>query len=104
MRLITLLLLAILIALQIKLWAGKGGQRELNQLREKVAQQQAENTELKRRNDMLKAEVDGLRAGQASVEERARSELGMIGENEVFYRIVDDAENLPSPPPNPNTP
>jgi cell division protein FtsB len=88
-RLLALILLAVLIVLQVKLWAGAGGWREVAVLEQTVAVQAGENAELEQRNEALAAEVDDLKRGQAAVEERARAELGMIKPGEVFYRVVD---------------
>jgi cell division protein FtsB len=93
-RLIALVLVAVLLLLQLKLWAGGGGWREVEQLEASVAAQTRENRELTQRNDALSAEVDDLKQGRAAVEERARAELGMIKPGEVFYRVVE-----PVPPP-----
>jgi cell division protein FtsB len=95
-RLLALILLAVLILLQVKLWVGAGGWREVEQLEETVARQAEENARLEQRNAALEAEVDDLKRGQAAVEERARAELGMIKPGEVFYRVVDPA--APPPP------
>jgi len=97
-RLIALLLLALLIGLQVKLWAGSGGLADVRQLEETVARQRAENEELLRRNEALAAEVEDLKRGQAAVEERARAELGMIKPGETLYRVI---EPRPSEPPRP---
>jgi cell division protein FtsB len=90
-RLLALVLLAILVLLQIKLWVGEGGWREVEQLEASVATQEAENRKLEQRNAALAAEVDDLKRGQAAVEERARAELGMIKPGETFYRVVEPA-------------
>lgn len=94
--------LALLLAfLQYKLWFGNGGQNEVAQLRAQVAQQQAENRTLQQRNEALKAEVEDLKSGEAAVEERARSELGMVKPGEVFYRVIEDGAAQPKPAPQP---
>ena len=86
-----LLLLALLLAsLQYKLWFGNGGQNEVEALRVQVARQEAENLKLQQRNEALKAEVEDLKSGEAAVEERARSELGMVKPGETFYRVIED--------------
>ena len=90
-RLLALVLLAVLLLLQIKLWVGEGGWREVEQLETSVATQEAENRKLEQRNAALAAEVDDLKQGQAAVEERARAELGMIKPGETFYRVVEPA-------------
>jgi cell division protein FtsB len=87
-----LLVLAVLLAwLQYRLWFGKGGQREVEALQDQVTQQAYANSGLKQRNDVLAAEVKDLKSGEAAIEERARSELGMIKPGETFYRVVDGA-------------
>ena len=89
---VLLLALALLLAaLQYKLWYGNGGQREVETLRAQVAAQGAENRKLQARNDALAAEVADLKAGGEAVEERARSELGMVKPGETFYRVIDRA-------------
>lgn len=89
LRLLALALLGLLAFLQVKYWAGAGGWREVRQLEQAVQAQQAENEHLKQRNDALAAEVEDLKEGENAVEERARSELGMIKPGEVFYRVVE---------------
>ena len=91
LRAIVLLLVVLLGWLQYRLWFGNGGQREVATLQAEVARQQAENARLEQRNDALAAEVQDLKSGEAAVEERARSELGMIRPGETFYRVVDPA-------------
>ena len=61
---------------------------ELSRLSDAVEHQKSENAELEARNEQLVAEVADLKAGMAAIEERARSELGMIGRNETFYQVV----------------
>ncbi|RZA20905.1 MAG: cell division protein FtsB [Lysobacteraceae bacterium] len=96
---VLLLLLALLLAfLQYKLWLGSGGQHEVAALRAQVDTQQAENLRLQQRNEALAAEVDNLKSGEAAVEERARSELGMVKPGETFYRVIEDGNRQPTPP------
>ncbi|RFF27590.1 MULTISPECIES: septum formation initiator family protein [unclassified Wenzhouxiangella] len=91
MRVILIVLLVILVLLQVQLWRQYS---EVQTLHELVEQQQSENEELEKRNEALAAEVEDLRAGLDAIEERARSELGLIREGEDFFLIVDpeDAE------------
>jgi cell division protein FtsB len=84
-----LALLALLAALQAKLWFGAGGLPDSRALRDTVSAQRAENARLQQRNDALSAEVEDLKSGEAAVEERARSELGMVKPGETFYRVVE---------------
>ena len=102
LRVLLLLLVLLLASLQYKLWLGSGGQREVEALRAQVVKQEAENLGLRQRNEALKAEVEDLKSGEAAVEERARSELGMVKPGETFYRVVEDApasEVAPTPAP-----
>lgn len=88
----TLLLLAVLLAwLQYKFWFGPGNSGEVMMLEGQVQHQQRDNDGLRQRNAALAAEVRDLKEGEAAVEERARSELGMIKPGEKFYRVVEDA-------------
>lgn len=88
MRSLLAILVVVLILLQAKLWLGEGGYRDVQRLRERVAEQEHENTALKARNETLRAEVEDLREGLDAIEERARSELGMIRKDEEFYLVV----------------
>ena len=97
-RLLLLALVLLLCGLQYKLWFGSGGHHEVVALREQVAAQEAENTELRQRNEALAAEVEDLKSGEAAIEERARSELGMVKPGETFYRVIDEASaTAPAP-------
>jgi cell division protein FtsB len=91
LRLLALVLVALLIALQLRFWGGASGWGEVGTLQAVVETQREENERLRLRNDALAAEVDDLKEGEDAVEERARAELGMIRPGEVFYRIVEDA-------------
>ena len=91
------LLLALLGWLQYRLWFGNGGEREVADLQAQVQRQARDNTGLRERNAALAAEVQDLKSGEAAVEERARSELGMIRPGETFYRVVEP-ESAASPP------
>lgn len=84
-----LALLLLLGALQAKLWLGDGGWRDAKALQRTVDEQRAENARLQQRNDALSAEVEDLKSGETAVEERARSELGMVKPGETFYRVVE---------------
>jgi cell division protein FtsB len=85
---LALILIALLIGLQIKLWVGDGGMRDLRAIRARVSDQKAENAKLKQRNDALGADVEDLKHGQDAVEARARSQLGLIKAGEVFFLVV----------------
>ena len=88
MRILLPILILILVLLQLKVWLGEGGVRDVRRLEQRVEEQAEENEALAQRNRELQAEVEDLRQGLGAVEERARSELGLIGENEEFYLVV----------------
>ncbi len=89
MKILPVALLLILLVLQFRLWIGDGSLAELRQLEAQVEVQQLENEELRKRNEMLESEVLDLKNGLEAVEERARSELGMIKEGETLFLIVE---------------
>ena len=95
------LLLALLGWLQYRLWFGNGGEREVADLQAQVQRQARDNTGLRERNAALAAEVQDLKSGEAAVEERARSELGMIKPGETFYRVVETPAPRQPPAPAP---
>ncbi|MBT8441140.1 MAG: septum formation initiator family protein [Gammaproteobacteria bacterium] len=80
------------LVLQAQLWIADDGFRKTRDLREAVAQQRALNAELLERNRALDAEVINLKQGIEAAEERARTDLGMIGKNETFYQVVPAAD------------
>lgn len=90
-KLLALLLLVLIAALQYRLWHGEGSWTSEQALVQQVAEQKAENAKLRQRNAALIAEVEDLKHGEAAVEERARSEMGMIKPGETFYRVVEPA-------------
>ena len=91
------LLLVVFAALQAKLWWGEGGLYQAQMLDHQVGEQRAENARLQQRNDALSAEVEDLKSGEAAVEDRARSELGMIKPGETFYRVVEPTRETAAP-------
>lgn len=98
LRWLALILIVLLVGLQIKLWVGDGGMRDLRSVRDRVAAQKAENAKLQQRNDALHADVEDLKHGQDAVEARARSQLGLIKPGEVFYQVVTPAGSSSAPP------
>lgn len=89
MRLITLSLAVLLLLIQFPLWLGKGGWLRVWDLDNQVNAAQKKNEELKARNAKLGSEVRDLREGTGAVEERARYELGMIKDGEIFIQILE---------------
>lgn len=100
MRLITLSLAALLLLIQFPLWLGKGGWLRVWDLDNQVTAAQKKNDELRARNAKLNSEVRDLRDGTGAVEERARYELGMIKEGEIFIQILEP-NGKPAPVPQP---
>ncbi len=91
MRILAIALVLLIAAIQTPLWFGKGGWLRVWQLRQEVQIAQTHNEQLRQRNAALEAEVRDLRTGHEAVEERARSELGMIKQDEIFYRLIEPA-------------
>ena len=83
-------LVLLLIAIQAQLWLGQVSLPALLELRGAVAEQRAENERAEARNEELAAEGANLKEGTEALEERARYELGMIREDEVFYQVVEE--------------
>jgi cell division protein FtsB len=90
LRFLIALLLVVLILLQYRLWVGKGSLAEVSNLKQEISQMEQELVKLRERNRALQAEVDDLRGGLSAVEERARSELGMIKQGEIFYQVIEE--------------
>ncbi len=89
MRLIILCLAALVVLIQYPLWLGKGGWLRVWDLDQQVVAAQKKNDELRARNAKLNSEVQDLKDGTGAIEERARYELGMIKENEIFVQVLD---------------
>jgi cell division protein FtsB len=96
MRWLLGILILLLLWLQYRLWVGEGSLAEVVSLQQEIARQRAELGRLEARNKALQAEVADLKDGLDALEERARSELGMIKQGEVFYQVI---ESLPGEPP-----
>lgn len=92
MKWVIAILIVILLVLQYKLWVGDGGIPEVLHLEKEVVRVGAEKNKLEERNQELHAEVSDLKKGIDAIEERARSELGMIGKDETFYQIIKPKE------------
>ncbi|MGI1677742.1 MAG: cell division protein FtsB [Cellvibrionaceae bacterium] len=87
-------LLIVIAYLQYRLWIGEGSIAEVVSLQNKITVQQNEISELEERNRVLGLEVTELKTGVKTIEERARTEMGMIKKGETFYIVVDE-EDLP---------
>lgn len=90
MRWLIWLLVVLFVLLQYKLWVGDGSLAEVWDLYRQTELQKQENQRLQERNQALEAEVEDLKQGLDSIEERAREELGMIRDDETFYHIIED--------------
>ncbi|BCF88100.1 cell division protein FtsB [Paraburkholderia largidicola] len=95
MRLVTVVLLVLLVLIQYPLWWGHGGWLRVHELQQELAQQLKKNADAKERNERIQGEVQDLQNGTAAVEERARYEMGMVKDSEVFVQFV--SPNAPSP-------
>jgi cell division protein FtsB len=89
MRWVVLLLIVLLGLLQYRLWVGDGSLAELHALRAQIEDYRSEIERLQARNLALAAEVQDLKTGLEAIEDRARSELGMIQRGEVFLQVIE---------------
>ena len=95
MKTLLTILVVVIVLLQLKMWFGEGGYRDVQRLAVRVEEQARENEILAQRNRELQAEVEDLRQGLQAIEERARSELGMVKEDEQFYQVVPGRKEDP---------
>jgi cell division protein FtsB len=99
-RVLTYVFLALVVLVQYPLWLGKGGWLRVWDLDRQLAGQKKINDDLTRRNAGLDAEVRDLKNGLGAIEERARFELGMVKEDEVFFQVLETpaaAQATPAP-------
>ena len=108
MKWLAVVLFAALLLLQYRLWLSNDGVPEVLRLRSAVAARQADNARVSERNRQLAAEVRDLKQGYSALEERARTDLGMIAGNESFYQVVPQKSAGPAAapmlPPSPQKP
>ena len=95
MRWLALAFGILIVALQYPMWLGKGGWLQVRESDRQLAVQREANAKLKVRNDALDADVRDLKTGTEAIEERARSELGMIRSDEVFFQLQPGATRRP---------
>lgn len=100
MRLLTLALAVLIALIQYPLWLGKGSWLRVWEVDQQIQAQREINGKLQARNAALDAEVNDLKQGFEAIEERARSELGMIRQDEIFFQVLDD-RGARSPRPQP---
>ncbi|RQS73971.1 cell division protein FtsB [Burkholderia sp. Bp8963] len=96
MRLVTVVLIALLALIQFPLWWGHGGWLRVHELRQQLDGQLQKNADEKLRNERIAGEVQDLQSGTAAIEERARYEMGMVKDGEVFVQFV--SPNAPATP------
>ena len=90
MKWLLILLTVLFLGLQYRLWFGDGNLPSVWALQQSIGEQQAANQKLVERNDALRAEVDDLKQGTSALEERARSEMGMVKRGETFFLLPDE--------------
>jgi cell division protein FtsB len=108
MKWLAVSLAVVIVLLQYRLWLSPDGVREFTRLQMALDRQQRQNAELHERNGQLAAEVVDLKDGYTAIEERARTDLGMIAPNETFYQVVAPgaatrAQSVASAPPHTRT-
>jgi cell division protein FtsB len=92
MRWLVLTLMVLLGVLQYRLWVGEGSLAQLHTLKLQIGEQEVELERLRARNQALIAEVENLKTGLAAIEERARFDLGMIQDGELFLQVIEKSE------------
>jgi len=95
-RALLLVLVALAALLQYRLWWGEGGRLELHRLEQQAADLSRENARLRARNEVLAREVLDLKAGTTVLEQRAREELGLTAEDEVYFHFAEDPPPAPA--------
>lgn len=95
-RLLVAILVILLLVLQYRLWFSDGGLVKMWQLSDALEAQKQENARLTERNRALEAEVIDLKQGLQAIEERARTELGMVKKDETFFQVIDDPKSPPA--------
>jgi cell division protein FtsB len=101
MKILAAALVVVLTLLQYRLWLGEGGMREVRRLQVEIQAQHDETQQLKERNRTLSAEVLDLKKGTVAIEERARTDLGMVGKGETFYQVVPPSASVAPEPSQP---
>jgi len=95
MKILGAIFVALIVLIQYPLWLGKGGWLRVWEVDQQIGAQHEVNARLKARNGALDAEVRDLKQGLEAIEERARSELGMVRQDEIFFQVLDDPARPP---------
>jgi cell division protein FtsB len=90
MKWLLAILVVLLVLLQVRLWVGDGSVTDVRRIGHAVDVQKKKNKELKERQQALEGEVKDLKKGLEAIEERARSELGMVKKDETFYQVIEE--------------
>ena len=98
MKTLSVALVALIALIQYPLWLGKGSWFRVWEVDQQIQSQRDKNAKLQTRNNILDAEVRDLKQGLDAIEERARSEMGMIKQDEIFFQIVGPRADAVSPP------
>jgi cell division protein FtsB len=97
-----IILMVLLAGLQFRLWVGEGSLAHQFELDTQIDEQRDENQRLKRRNEKVAQEVESLKTNLESIEEKARRDLGMIKEGEIFYLVIDKNDAVLNSKPKPD--
>src|SRR3954464_3583921 len=100
MRWLALIFAVLIVALQYPMWLGEGGRLQVRETDRQLGLQREANAKLKARNAALDADVRDLKTGSEAIEERARSELGMIRHDEVMFQVQSGGAGVKPAPPN----
>jgi len=96
-RAVLVVLAVAIVALQVRLWVGEGSLAHVDALADRADRLEVENRAKTERNKVLRAEIRDLKDGLESIEERARTEFGLIKEGETFFLLVDESETAERP-------
>lgn len=88
MRILFLILLFLIALVQYSLWLGKGGWLQVWDLDRQINAQQVRNSAMQSRNAAIEADVKDLKQGHAAIEERARDQLGMVKDDEIYFQVI----------------
>ena len=101
MRKLTVVLVVLIALLQYPLWLGKGSWLRVWQYSQQIEAHEKRNEYYRQRNDTLREEVRDLKQGQSAIEERARSELGLVKQDEVFFQVIQNKQPVANKPSSP---
>jgi len=100
-RKLTVVLVVLIVLLQYPLWLGKGSWLRVWQYSQQIEAHEKRNEYYRQRNDTLREEVRDLKQGQSAIEERARSELGLVKQDEVFFQVIQNKQPVTNKPSSP---